>query len=72
MPIDRANTTTNALLSLAAVVVIIAGLRAASSLFVPFLLAGFIGLLCAPALFWLKDRGLPTPIALVVVLCGLL
>ncbi len=69
---DRSNPTTNALLSLAAIVIIIAGMRAASSLFVPFLLAGFIGLLCAPALFWLKDRGLPTPIALIVVLCGLL
>jgi AI-2 transport protein TqsA len=59
-------------MAFAAVVVIVAGLRAASSLFVPFLLAGFIGLLCAPALFWLRDRGLPTPIALIVVLFGLL
>ena len=59
-------------MGLAAIVIIVAGLRAASSLFVPFLLAGFIGLLCAPALFWLRDRGLPTPIALIVVLLGLL
>ena len=68
---ERAAVSTNALLALASVVVIVAGLKAASSLFVPFLLAGFIGLLCAPALFWLRDRGLPTPIALVVVLIGL-
>ena len=59
------------LLGLAAIVIIVAGLRAASSLFVPFLLAGFISLLCTPALFWMKDRGLPTPIALIVVLLGL-
>ena len=64
--------TTNALMALAAIVVVVAGLRAASSLFVPFLLAGFIGLLCAPALFWLQDRGLPTAVALIVVLLGLL
>ena len=63
--------TSNALIGFASVVVIVAGLKAASSLFVPFLLAGFIGLLCAPALFWLKDRGLPNPVALVVVLFGL-
>jgi predicted PurR-regulated permease PerM len=69
---SAAHPTTNALLGLAAVVIIVAGLRAASSVFVPFLLAGFIGLLCAPALFWLRDRGLPTPIALIVVLLGLL
>ncbi len=66
------HSTTNALMALAAVVIIVAGLRAASSLFVPFLLAGFIGLLCAPALFWLRDRGLPTALALLVVLAGLL
>lgn len=67
----QSHPTTNALLALAAVVIIVAGLRAASSLFVPFLLAGFIGLLCAPSLFWLRDRGLPTPLALLVVLFGL-
>lgn len=68
---ERAYPTSNALLAIASVVVIVAGLKAASSLFVPFLLAGFIGLLCAPALFWLRDRGLPNPLALLVVLLGL-
>ena len=63
--------TSNVLIAIASVVVIVAGLKAASGLFVPFLLAGFIGLLCAPALFWLKDRGLPNPVALIVVLLGL-
>ncbi|MAG32517.1 MAG: hypothetical protein CL908_16665 [Deltaproteobacteria bacterium] len=71
VPIDRSHPTSNALLGLAAVVIIVAGLKAASSLFVPFLLAGFISLLCAPMLFWMRDRGLPTPIALIVVLLGL-
>lgn len=68
---DHTLPTSNALLGFAAVVIIVAGLKAASSLFVPFLLAGFIGLLCAPALFWLRDRGLPNPVALIVVLFGL-
>jgi len=63
--------TSNVLIAIASVVVIVAGLKAASGLFVPFLLAGFIGLLCAPALFWLRDRGLPNPVALIVVLLGL-
>ena len=69
---DRSHPTSNVLLAMASIVVIVAGLKAASSLFVPFLLAGFIGLLCAPALFWLVDRGLPNPVALLVVLLGLL
>ena len=69
MSIDRPPISTpNVLAGLAAVVIIVAGLKAASSLFVPFLLAGFITLLCAPALFWMRDRGLPTPLALIVVL----
>jgi len=68
---ERSHPTSTALLGVASVVVIVAGLKAASSLFVPFLLAGFVGLLCAPALFWLRDRGLPTPLALIAVLLGL-
>lgn len=63
--------TGQALIAVASLVVIVAGIRSASSIFVPFLLAGFISLLCAPALFWLQDRGLPTAIALLVVLLGL-
>jgi len=71
VPIERSHGTVNALIGVASIVVIVAGMKAASSLFVPFLLAGFIGLICAPALFWLRDHGLPTPVALVVVLFGL-
>lgn len=71
MSSERSHVTANALLGVASIVVIVAGLKAASSLFVPFLLAGFIGLLCAPALFWLRDRGLPNAVALIVVLIGL-
>lgn len=68
---DHSLTASDTLLALASVVVIVAGMKAAAGLFVPFLLAGFIALLCAPALFWLRDLGLPNPIALVVVLLGL-
>ena len=66
------NKTLYALLAIASVVVIVAGLKAASGILVPFLLAGFVALLCAPALFWLHDRRVPNPIALLLVLAGLL
>jgi len=69
---EHSHPASNALIAVASVVVIVAGLKAASSLFVPFLLAGFVSLLCAPALFWLRDRGLPNAIALTIVLLGLL
>jgi predicted PurR-regulated permease PerM len=71
-PFSPAHSTGQTLLAVAALVVIVAGIRAASAIFVPFLLAGFISLLCAPVLFWLKERGLPTALALLVVLLGLL
>ena len=62
----------NGLIALASVVVIVAGLKAAHSILVPFLLASFIALLCSPALFWMRARGVPSWIALLVVLSGLL
>ena len=61
------------LLTAAAVVVIIAGLRAAESILVPFMLSAFIAVITAPFLFWLRSKGLPMPLALTVVIlliCG--
>ena len=64
--------TLNTLLAAASVVVIVAGMKAASGILVPFLLAAFIALLCAPALFWLRRLGMPNALALLIVLAGLL
>lgn len=54
----------------AAFVVLIAGLKAAQSILVPFLLSGFIAIICAPSLFFLKKRGLPDWLALIVVIAA--
>ncbi len=62
----------SALLSLAAFVVVIAGMRAAQSIIVPFLLAGFIAIVSTPYLNWLQRRGLPQALALLVVMIGIL
>lgn len=57
------------LLAAAAFVVVVAGLKAAQALVNPFLLAVFIAVISAPALFWLEGRGrLPRGIALLVVI----
>lgn len=66
------NKTLNALLAAASVVVIVAGMKAAGSLLVPFLLAAFIALLCSPALFWLRRHGVSNTLALLIVVVGLL
>jgi AI-2 transport protein TqsA len=64
-PRDRA---LHFLFTAAAIVVIIAGLRAAADILVPFVLAAFIAVISAPFLFWLKKHGLPTWLALAVVI----
>jgi len=66
----RAKTGGHFLISAASFVIVIAGLRAASSVVVPFMLSTFIAIVCAPPLFWMQRRGIPTVLAvLIVVLC---
>lgn len=60
------------LLALAAIIVIAAGMKAAASLLIPFLLAGFITVICLPALNGLKSRGLPGWLAISLILVVLL
>lgn len=64
------STALNALLGFAAFVVVVAGLRASSSLATPFLLSLFLAVLLAPPLFALQKRGVPTALALLVVVAG--
>lgn len=56
------------LLGLAAFVVIIAGMRAADALLIPFLLSLFIAVIAAPPLFYLKGKGMPGGLALLIVI----
>jgi len=57
-----------ALLHLAAIVVIVAGMKAAGAIIVPFLLAVFLAIICSPLLFWLQRRGIPDLLGLVLIL----
>ncbi|MAT71754.1 MAG: hypothetical protein CMJ58_19780 [Planctomycetaceae bacterium] len=58
---DKAQYTTGGslLVSAAAFVVVVAGLRAAQEIVVPFILAAFLALISLPALNWFQRRGLP-------------
>ncbi|MBN2071716.1 MAG: AI-2E family transporter [Candidatus Krumholzibacteriota bacterium] len=64
---SRASQT---LLTVAAFVVVVAGLRASSQIVVPFLLAAFISIICSAPLFWMRDRGIHAWIAIVVIIAG--
>ncbi|MGI9429479.1 MAG: AI-2E family transporter, partial [Bythopirellula sp.] len=56
------------LLGSAALVVVIAGLRAAQSLVVPFLIAAFIAIVCTPALQWLQQKRVPQGVAILMII----
>ena len=59
------------LISIAAFVVVVAGMRASAVILVPFLLAAFISIISAAPLFWLQRKGLPSWLALMVVILGI-
>lgn len=59
------------LLTLASIVILIAGMRAAQELVLPFLVSVFIALVCAPAVFWMERKGLPPVLAVILVATAL-
>ena len=61
-----------ALIILASFIIVVAGMKAASSILVPFFLAVFIAVICAPPLFWLQRKGVPKVVALVLILLAIL
>ena len=69
---DDATKVNRILLNLAAFIVIVAGMRAASTLLVPFLLALFLSVLCSTPLRWLTDRHIPRVIAVTVLVLVIL
>lgn len=74
MEINKPIAGNGVLLSAAAFVVVIAGMKASTQLLMPFLLAIFIAVLCTPLMVWLKSKKVPSTVAvlLVVVMLSLL
>ena len=52
----------------ASFVIVVAGMKAAAPILVPFLLSVFIAIISAPAMFYLQQKGLPTIVALLLVI----
>mgnify|MGYP005994140173 FL=1 len=74
MNFNKPTTANSFLVSAAAFVIIVAGMKASAQLLMPFLLAIFIAVLCAPLMIWLRSKKVPPTIAvlLVVTLLSLL
>jgi len=64
----RPNNVLRTLIAIACVVIVIAGMQSAAVIIVPFLLAVFIAILASPFLFWLNRRGVPTALAILLVM----
>ncbi|WP_430460618.1 AI-2E family transporter [Thalassolituus sp. LLYu03] len=62
----------NLLVSAAAAVVVIAGIKLAAAMLVPFLLAVFIAVLSAPLLHWLTNHRVPQVLAVLLLVLGFL
>ena len=64
---DR-NTGGRALLIAASMIVVIAGVKAAKTLILPFLIAIFLAMVTLPLLNWMRSKNLPTPFAVLATL----
>jgi len=74
---EQRSTISNFMLGLAAFIVVVAGMKAAEAILVPFLLSLFIAVICTPPLLWLKAKGVPGWLSMLIVIanvaiCGLL
>ena len=61
------NRAQRIILTLAAFVVVVAGFRAATDILVPFLLSLFIAIIVTPLLNWLRERKIPTGVAILLI-----
>ncbi len=59
------------MLTMAAFVVIVAGMKSATTILIPFLLAAFIAILSTAPMFWLQSKRVPQALALLIVLVGI-
>jgi predicted PurR-regulated permease PerM len=64
---ERAGRRIGTLLSLAALVVIVAGMRAASGILVPMIVAAFLAVISTGPMKWMLSKGVPTVLAVVAI-----
>lgn len=61
-----------ALVMLASFVIVVAGMKTASSILVPFFLAVFIAVICTPPLSWMQRKHVPKVLAIALILIAIL
>lgn len=71
-PVYGFSAAARLLITFAAFVIVVAGLKAAETLMVTFLLSAFFAILCAPPFLFLQSRGVPAALALVIMILVIL
>ena len=66
------NKLTVGFIQLAALLIIIAGIKTAQDLIVPFLLSIFIATIAATPMFWLNKKGAPSWLSIFLVMFGII
>jgi AI-2 transport protein TqsA len=69
---NKPSKTFQLMLILASFVIIVAGMKAAEAIVVPFLLSLFIAIIVLPPFIWLQEKRIPKVIALVTIILGFL
>lgn len=72
MPDDPKTPVGRTLVIVAALVVIVAGLKQAAALLLPFLIAVFFSVLAAPIVLWIERRGIHPGLAVLTTMIGVL
>jgi len=71
-PTSPQSSTNQLLLTAAAFVIVVAGMRAAEPILVPLIVAGFLAMISTSPVFWLRQKGIPAPLAVLGVGLGVL
>jgi predicted PurR-regulated permease PerM len=69
---DSIPAKTNVVIILAALVVVIYGMQAASALIIPFLVATFLALITVRPMLWLQDHRVPTVLAALTIVLAIM
>jgi AI-2 transport protein TqsA len=70
--VDVTAPKTSAIITLAAIVVVVAGMKAASALIVPFMIATFLALITVRPMLWLQANRVPTVLAALLIVLTIL
>lgn len=71
-PTSNQTPTGRLLLTAAAFVIVVAGMRAAEPILVPLIVSVFLAIISTSPVFWLRQKGVPVPLAVFGVVLGVL